>query len=102
VWGEMAFILNITATIVKKSIDLYRRSEFTAATAVVSRWQQSAALSSQYCLVYTVRLILKKENGQNRAPLSAHADMFDLLSGHYDEESACNVCLRSLNWNIRM
>ena len=43
VWGEIAFSFSITTAIVKKCQD--QRSKVTAATTVVSRWQQSAALS---------------------------------------------------------
>jgi len=68
VWGEMAFSLSITTANVKKCQD--QRSEVTAAKTVVSTWQQSAALSRRYCSVDSVRLILKKENGQKAAPVS--------------------------------
>ena len=64
----MTFIVIITRAIDKKC--QVQRLEVTAAKAVVSTWQQSAALSRRYCSVDTLRLVLKKENGQKTAPVS--------------------------------
>ena len=66
--GYMTFILIITRAIDKKY--QVQKLEVTAATAVVSTWQQSAALSRRYCSVDSVRLKLNKENGQKTAPVS--------------------------------
>ena len=49
-----------------------QRSEVRAAKTVVSRWQQSAALSRRYCSDDSVRLIPKEEKDQKTAILSAH------------------------------